>query len=863
MTALFSRWVWRMAWRDSRASRRRLLLFSFSISLGIAALVAIGSLGRNLQAAIQEQAKSLLGADLVLTSRQPPTPEIETLVNSFGGKSARETSFSTMLVMTNGTRLVNARAISGGFPFYGALESEPPSAAVELLRGGGVLVEEGILYQFNLTAGDHVRLGNADFRILGALRRVPGDSIAFATIAPRVYLFAADLPATGLLKPGSLARHRFQFRLPDGVDAEPLVEKWRSEFQRLHLEADTVARRQEDLGKALENLYRFLNLIALVALLLGAVGIASAIHVHVRQKLPNVAILRCLGASLPTTFAVYLAQGILLGAAGTGMGIALGAVVAARLPDLVRTFVPFQFTAVFDWRGAGVAAASGFGLCTLFALLPLLDVRRVSPLAAIRAAYDTAPRRDPARMAVIGLIAAAVTAFALLQTQRWQEGLGVAGGLAAAFALLAASGRGVMALARRWTPASLPFPWRQGLANLHRPFNRTTLLLVSLGLGTFLLLTLQLTRDVLLQQLFPDDRSDRPNAILFDIQSDQVDGVRTTLHELGLPVLDEAPIVTMRLAEVKGVRTELLVTDSSGNPSDGPGRRGRGDVPEWVLRREYRSSWRSRLTDAETIVAGTFIPSVPVRPDPSPDSGSEEPFPISLEEGIARDLKVEVGDRLLWDVQGVPVPTVIASLRKVDWRQVRPNFFVLFPTGALEAAPSMHLMATRVSGPEESARMQRELVRAFPNVSAIDLTLVLQTLDGVLTQVGFVIRFMALFTVATGLIVLAGAVMSGRWQRIQESILLRTLGASRGQIRRILMAEYAALGFLASTLAVVLAIAASWALAHFAFKTDFALSWAPPALAIAGVTALTLLVGLATSRGIADQPPLEILRREG
>lgn len=849
-----------MAWRDSRASRRRLALFSASISLGIAALVAIGSLGRNLASAIQEQAKSLLGADLVLTSRQPPSAEVQDLVRRIGGESARETSFSTMLVVSNATRLVNARAIAGGFPFYGTLETDPPSAAAALAQGGGVLLEEGVLFQFGLRPGDSVRLGNAEFRILGSLRRVPGDSIAFATIAPRVYLSERDLPSTGLLKPGSLARYRFQFRLPPDTNVGALVEQWRSEFQRLKLESDTVARRQEDLGRSLENLYRFLNLVALVALLLGAVGIASAVHTHVQQKLSNVAVLRCLGATLPATFGIYLAQGLLLGALGTGMGIALGALAAAWLPSLVQSFVPFALHAVFDWRGAWIAAAIGFGLCFLFVLLPLLSVRRVPPLAAIRAAYRPPTRRDPAQLTILALIAAAVTAFALYQTRRWTEGLGVAAGLATAFAVLAASGRGLMLLTRRFTPASFPYPWRQGLANLHRPHNRTTLLLMALGLGTFLLLTLQMTRDVLLRQLFPDDRPQRPNAILFDIQPDQRESVAALIQSLGLPVLDEAPIVTMRLAEVKGVRTELLVGDPKSSPAERPGRRDRKEIPEWILRREYRSSWRTHLNESEQVIAGQWIPSMPAVPEGSTETA---PIPVSVEEGIARDLHVGIRDRLVWDVQGVPVASVVASLRKVDWRQVRPNFFVLFPAGSLEAAPSMHLLATRVRNPEESARMQRELVRAFPNVSAIDLTLILETLDGVLTRIGFVIRFMALFTVATGLIVLAGAVMSGRWQRIQEGILLRTLGATRAQIRGILVAEFTAIGLLSGVLASILSIAATWALARFAFDSDYVLAWRAIIVAVPSVTGLTLLVGLLSNRGVATHPPLEILRREG
>ena len=883
-----------MAWRDTRASRRRLLLFSSSISLGIAALVAIGSLGRNLEQAIQQQSKALLGADLVVTARQPFTPETEAIIARLGGETARETSFSTMLVLTNGTRLVNARAVSGGFPFYGQLETAPASAASEFRAGGGVLVEEGVLQQFDAKRGDTVKLGAESFRILGALRKVPGDGVAFATIAPRIYLAAPDLAKTELLRGGSLARYKVHFRFPQNTDVEALLKPLEPDFARLRLDFDTVKKRQKDLGEALANLYRFLNLVALVALLLGAVGIASAIHVHVRQKLTNVAVLRCLGAPLADTFGIYLAQGLALGAAGSLAGVALGAIVAQQLPALVASFVPFAFTPLFAWGAAIEASAAGFVICVLFALLPLLEVRRVSPLAAIRAGFDAGDEagdrqrggllrhslvlRDPVRSSVIALIALAVTAFAMAQTERPREGLAFAAGLGAAFALLAGTARIVVWLARRLTPPSLPFVWRQGLASLHRPQNRTTLLLLALGLGTFLILTLHLVRDTLLTQLFPPNNGTKPNAILFDIQPDQRDGVIALLRAQDLPVLDQASIVTMRLQAVKGVPTETLIKDKSKN------------IPDWVLRREYRSTWRTNLVDSEELVAGKFIPtfsqtdpngagekgSKPVSQNGAPAAsvsssdplahslaGSLARVPVSLEEGIAKELHVGLEDELDFDIQGVPLACRVASIRKVDWRQVRPNFFVVFPAGVLEDAPAMNVIATHVAGSADSARMQRDLVKSFPNVSAIDLTLVLQTLDGILTKVGFVIRFMALFTVATGLIVLAGAVLSGRWQRMQEAILLRTLGATRAQIRQILFAEYATLGLLAGITGAGLAVAASWALARFAFKAEYVLAPWPPLLAVVGVTILTVLVGLATSRGIADQPPLEILRSEG
>ena len=850
LTCLFSRWTWQMAWRDSRASRYRLLLFSSSISLGIAALVAIGSLGRNLHQAISEQSKSLLGADLVLTSRHPFTEADEAVFHRLGGEQAREVSFSTMIVLPQGTRLVNARALTGNFPFYGKIETDPPEAAKSLNQGGGVLVEESVLQQFEAKRGDILQLGSSSFRVLGALKQVPGDSVAFATLAPRVYLSAQDLPRTGLLKPGSLARYKNLFRFDPQVNVEELVRIHQPVWDQLHLQTDTVKDHQRDLGNALENLYRFLNLVALIALILGAVGVASAIQVHIRQKLPNVAVLRCLGASLPATFAVYVAQGLALGAAGTLGGLILGGLAAQQLPELVRGFIPFPLEARFDWMGAGIAAGTGFGICFLFTLLPLLTVRRISPLESIRSAYETRSGHDPARWGVTTLIALAITGFAITQTRRWQEGLGFSAGLAGAFLLLAGAARLTVILTRKWTPARLPFVWRQGLASLHRPHNRTTLLLVAIGLGTFLLLTLHLTRDVLLRQLFPDAGGQRPNAILFDIQPDQREGVLQLLSEQHLKAQEEAPIVTMRIHSVRGIPVDQLANDKALG------------IPDWTLKREYRSTWRDQLQDAEHLVAGSFVPSVITRPGSIRKSDAGEPsYPISVEERIAKDLRLKLGDEILWDIQGIPMTTYVASLRKVDWRQVRPNFFVVFPAGSLEAAPAMWVMATHVTNAAQSAQMQRALVSRFPNVSAIDLTLVLQTLEGVLAKVGFVIRFMALFTVLTGLIVLAGAVMTGRWQRVQECILLRTLGATRSQIRQILLAEYAALGLLSSFTAVFLAVASSWALARFAFDTDYHLTFQPLIITVLGVTTLTIVVGLLTSRGIADQPPLEILRK--
>lgn len=837
------RFLFAMAARDSRASRRRLLLFTSCIVAGIAALVAVGSLGRSLEAAVEQQAKALLGADLSIGSRVRFTAEHEAFIATVGGEQSREVTFSSMVVFPRdgATRLVQVRALDGNFPFYGRIEATPPDADAQFREGGGALVEESLLVQYGASVGDTVRIGNLETRILGALQRVPGESIAFASIAPRVYIRGQDLPATGLLREGSLARYRVLIRTPPGLDVAQWVEQQRSRIAELRLSVATVDERKEDLGQAMRNLYHFLSLVGFVALLLGGVGIASAIQAHVRQKVPTVAVLRCLGCPVWTAFAIYLLQAMSLGLIGAALGAALGLSIHHLLPAVVADFVPFEIEVRTSWPALLEAAALGFGICVLFALLPLAAVRKVSPLAVLRAAYEPARRRDAFQWVVGASLALVVLGFSLRHTARWQEGIGFAAGLFVAFAALALVARGAIAATARLRTSGWPFVLRQGLANVHRPNNRTLLLVVSLGLGTFLLLTLQLIQSTLLRELISGREAGRPNAILFDIQPDQREGVAALVRDQGLPILDEAPIVTMRLRSIAGQPVESLL--ASKDPT----------TPAWALRREFRSTFTDSLRDSEKLTAGTWVPRV----EPGTD-----PVPVSVEDGIARELGVTLGDELVWDIQGVEMRTRVESLREVDWRRVQPNFFVLFPRGPLDDAPAFHVLVTRVESPEASARLQRAAVQRFPNVSAIDLTLVLRTVDQVLGRIAFVIRFMALFTVATGLLVLVAAVLSGRYQRIRESILLRVLGASRRQVLRVLLVEYAALGLLAALTGVVLSLVSSAALAIFVFRVPFAPPVLPLLVATAGVTLVTLLTGWAASRGVTTHPPLHVLRQE-
>jgi putative ABC transport system permease protein len=836
-------WYFNMAWRDSRRSRRKLLLFSTSIVLGIAAMVAIGSFGWNLERAVEQQTKGLLGADLMVQSRDPFTEKQLQFLDGIGDAFSDQVVFSSMVYFpkNGGTRLAQVGAFTGDFPFYGDVQTAPPDAWTRFKKGEGLLVEESLMHQFGAQPGDTLKIGDATMPIAGALLKMPGDNELFASFAPRVYLRMENLKATGLVGDASLARFRRYIRFPSDAALASAERQLRDRREELQLRYDTVEERKGELGESMRNLYRFLNLVGFISLLLGAIGIATAIQVHVRQRLDSVAVLRCLGTTSGQAFTIYLIQGAALGLAGVFAGAALGIVFQQALPWAFRDFIPMEVKFSLDLWSILRAATTGFVICMLFALLPLLHVRNVSPLAVFRRDVDHLPRRDRWEIVVYVAIVAGVFGFATTQTKEWQHGAGFAGGLACVLLLLLGLARAIVWGVRRTSRPSQPFILRQGLASLHRPNNRTLLMMVSLGLGTFLILTLYLVQHSLVRQLMPDQRTNKPNAVLFDVQADQLAGVLTLLSNTALPVIDVAPVVTMRIHSVKGRPAAEMM-------------KGNARADRWALRREYRSTYRDYLADSEQLVAGKWVKAA---------AAGDAPIPISLEQRIAQSLEVRLGDEIVFDVQGIPIKTVITSLRSVDWRRLQANFFVVFPRGVLEEAPGFSIITTRVKDSEQSAAMQRAVVQQYPNVSVIDFTLVLRVVEGIVGKISFAIQFMAMFTVLTGIILLITSVLNTRFQRLRESILLRTLGASSTQLLRIQLIEFALLGVLASVTGILLAVAAQWLLTKYLFKVQFSIPVMHLLAAVMINVALTIIVGLSASRSVLKRPPLEVLRAEG
>jgi putative ABC transport system permease protein len=835
------RWIWRFAARDTRGNRGRLLLFVSSMVLGVAALVSINSFGDNLRAAIDAESRTLLGADLSIESSTRFNDRVEAIIDSLGGTQSRRTSFASMAYFprTASSRLVTVRGNEPGFPFYGAVETDPPEAATSYFDTGGALIDGTLMQQYGITLGDSMRIGYMSYRVEGRLLQTPRESAAVMLFSPRVYVPLARLDTT-LLAAGSRADYEVYFRFTDGRDADAAIEPLQDELRSYRVGTDTVEEERENWNEALTNLYRFLGLVGFTALLLGSLGVASSISVYVRQRIQTIAVLRCYGASIRSTIWIYVLQASGMGVFGALVGSAVGIGIQTLIPHVLSDFLPVDVVFRVSWTAVLMGSAIGLGVTLLFALLPLLSLRHVSPLSAIRSGVENAPRRRGASWwATVGVIGLGTTGFAVAQAPTPAMGIGYAAGILVVFLLLAGTAKLLMALLSRRPPAGVSYTIKQGMANLYRPNNQTLTMMLALGLGTFLVTTMLVSERTLVSQITVVGDADRPNLIFYDIQPPQVEPVRALIEGEGLQVLEQTPIVTMRIHAVKGRTVQELREDSTARAT-------------WAHRREYRSTYRDRLTDSETLVAGTFTPVWT----------GEGPIPVSVEQDVADELEVDLGDPIVFDIQGIQVPAVVGSIRTVDWRRMQTNFFIVFPDGSLDAAPAMHVIMTRTETEEASGNVQSAVVRALPNVSAIDLSLILSTFDAIFSRIAFVARFMALFSVLTGLIVLAGAVLISRFQRIEESVLLKTLGASRKTVLQIMSVEYLVLGLAASLTGILLALVAGWTISLFVFEATLSVPFGSVGIIMASVVVLTLVIGHLNSRGVYDRSALDVLRNE-
>ena len=854
----------RLAWREGRAAYRRLSVFVSSIALGVGSLVAIHSFRADVQRSLGDQARALLGADVRISSRREFPEAFDAVLDSMAGQGrdvARTTTLASMVldIRSQGVRLFQIQGVDAGYPYYGEFTSTPDAAWTEIHEGPWAVADPAVFIQLDAAVGDTLLIGEARFVLRGGVTGLPTDVGFQSAIGPRVYISRDRLSSTGLLTFGSIVRYHANFRMPEREDRAQFRDRNRELLEVNQFRYTTAGGRAREMSSAVEDVSRYLGLLGLAALFLGGIGVASAIHVYIREKVVTIAVLRCLGALQRTLFTAYLLQAAGLALIGSVLGVGLGMAVQRVLPLVLTGLLPVGVTTQVSWLALGAGVALGVWVAIMFALGPLLEVRGVSPLIALRHDFEPPKRTDALRVAAFVLLAVTLVGLTVLEAPS-DEGIGFAivlGGVALA---LWATARVLILATKRFFPHGMSYPVRQGVSNLFRPRNQTVSVTLALGFGAFVIGTVGLVEASLTQAFTLEAGAGRWNLLLFDVQSDQRETVEDFLDSRASGPLEVTPLVPSQLLAINGIPVETLL--------EAP----RGERPRsWAMRRQYRHTYRAELTSSEALVAGAWwdTPAVFEGEEGAGSDGTGDELAsdegagvarISMEADLAESLRVGLGDRITWDFAGVPIESRITSLRSVDWARFQTNFYVVFEPGTLEEAPQTAVVLALVEGEQERAEMQRDLVLRFANVSVLDLSRLQQTIDEILQRANQGIRFLGVFSTVAGVLVLIGALSTSRYQRMRESALLKTLGARRGVVLKILTVEYAVLGSLATAAGLVLAIFAGWLMTWTVFEVPFRLDLARIGAVWLWVTGVTLVVGLIGSRGVISRPPLAVLR---
>jgi putative ABC transport system permease protein len=848
--------VLRMVGRELRGAWRRLIFFFVCIAIGVGAIAAIRSIIDQVTGVLTREARAMTGADIVVQSTRPwdatTTAIVQEEARRAGVRQQSEVvETATMLradLPSGATRLVELLAVDRTYPIYGTFTLESGDRyRHDLIAGQGALVRPDLIAQLGLRVGGHVFIGQTRFEIRGVITGEPGRRAGAFSLGPRVVIDRADLAATGLIGFGSRASYQRLLQVPD-VPLDPIVRRLRgrlsNSFASVRSYHDTEAR----VRGQIEGAQHFLGLVGYVILVLGGIGVWSVTRVFLQQKRTSIAALKCLGATSGRILAVYLLQALVLGLAGSGLGLL---VAGLGLPA-----VPSDATVALGGTRLGLTAPAALHALVLgtlvsvgSALVPLAGIRRVKPLSLLRDETEgtgASPARrpwarfwarfDPMQAAATVVVLVLFAGLAAWQAGSFRVGAFVSGGFVlVAIALVGAGAafvRLVQPLSRvRW------FPLRHAVIGLGRPGHQTRVILVTVGLGCFFILATHLVERTMAARLSLDLRPDAPDLFFIDVQGDQRAGVLALLDlraQRGSARL--LPVVRGRVAGVTGREINLDSVEAV---------RGRGG-----LSREFTITWRDHLASNEKVVEGRFWDS--------PTTGEPE---VSIEAGM-RERSLRLGDRIRFDILGRSITARVTSVREVDWDDPREGGFIfVFRPGPLDRAPHGYLgIARGPAGAADRARLQRDLVASWPNVSVIDVREVIATIQRIVSLAALGIRIVGTVALVCGLTILVGAVAMTKFQRLREVALLKTLGASSRTIMALLAIEYASLGLIAGLVGALGALGLSYALARYVLDVPWQLAPGTTAAGVGLTGAIVALVGVVANLDVLRRKPLTVLR---
>lgn len=882
-----------MAWRETRSAWRHFVYFLVCIAIGVGALTGVSLFGAEVEKTVNKEARSLLGGDLEIRLSHTISPQGQTILDSLSPRGISLTHVSELIAMaaksdssTSGqpTQIVELKAVEPEYPLYGTIRLEPHGNLAELLnqQAGrcqgrptfGVVVQESLLIKMGLQIGECLKIGQGLFGITGVVRTEPDRMANAFSLGPRLLMSREGLHAAELVKVGSRIRERYLLKIPPNLPADPLLYELRG---RLELDAARVSGykdAQPQLKQFLDQLTRYLGLIGLTALFIGGLGVATSVHAFVREKLTTIAILKTIGADSPTIIRTYALQAMMLGLAGSLIGLLIGVLLQQGLPWMIAALMASDLLDQLGFTEGGLSIspvplvkglALGLLSTLLFTLWPLLTIREVKPARIFR--REIVPMAPPASqnpqpwwrawrkidqgkgITSIG-IGLGLALLSVWQAGSWRVGALFIAAFAGAVVLLGLAARALLrVLTRRPRPDLLIF--RQALGNVLRPGSQAVSITIAIGIGVMVVTTVSLVERSLLAQVGENRPSDAPTFFFIDIQPDQTEEFVRLLHQrTNDPAPRLTPLVRSRLASIKGQPIKLEALSEAEEQKERSEAK-KDQRKKWYLTREYVLTFLQDLPKDNRVVAGEWW---------KPGQTFTTPL-ISIEEEAATQLGLNIGDTIEVDIQGVFVMGEIGSIRKVEWGNFSTNFYMIFSPGSLDGAPHTYVATVRVS-PSEEVVIQQAVVTAFPNVTAINMGDMLESFARVLDRLSLAIRAVALFCVLSGCFVMAAALAATRYRRLYESVILKALGATRMVIAQSFAVEYALLGALGGLLGTVLASVLSWAV----LETVFDLSWSlHPAILASGCAAtviLTVLVGFFSTYRILGQPPLAVLRHE-
>jgi putative ABC transport system permease protein len=812
------RLAWRMLVRDWRAGE--LAVLGVALMLAVAALTSVSFLADRVQQGLIQQAHQMLGGDLLLSADHPWRDEFRSEAHRRGLQVAESASFPSMVVAGEATQLAEIKAVSDNFPLRGTLRiasalNVPDGPAGRVPAAGEAWPDERLAQALGT---GRLRLGALELNATMVLTLDPERGINAFALAPRLLINIADLPATRLIQPGS----RVGWRIHVAGDARDVegFRRWAEGRLGRGERLESLDNARPEVRNMLERAGRFLRLAALLTVVLAAVAVGLATDRYLRRHLDGCAVMRCLGASANRILIIHGGEFALFGLLATGVGCMLGYLAQLALQIALAGFLSGDLP-MASWRPWVHGVLVGLTLMAGFVLPPLLRLRRVPTVRVLRREWDVA---EPGLLAAYAFGVILLALLMIWVAGELKLGAIVVGGFTLAVLFYGGAARLLLLLGRRGRRSAFD-PWRLGLANLRRRWRGAVVQAVALGLGLTTMLLLTIARNDLLATWQSRVPPDAPNSFVINLQADQREAFAAFFTDRGLPAPVTEPMVRGRLTAVNSQpRGHAYYAD---------------ERAQRLAEREFNLSWKSELPPGNTVVAGKWY-------------GKDFSPQFSVEQGLAETLGFKVGDELSFEVAGVPLSARITSLRKLDWDSMRVNFFVVAPPGLLERYPTSYITSFHLSTAQSA--LVGELVRAFPNITVIDVAAVVRQLQDSLDQIARAVQALFGLALVAGLIVLYAALQATSDERQRELAVMRALGARRRQLRLVLFAEFAVLGAMAGLLAGLGAAAIGWALGRFAFQLAYLPSpWLPIAGLLAGVLGV-VAAGLWATRDAVNKP---------